>query len=152
MEYKLVELQEKRVVGLSVRTSNGNETMSKVIGDTWQRFFSEGIYQKILNKKNQCTIGLYSNYENDAVGEYDVTVCCEVNKCELIPEETEVKIITSGKYAQFIVRGHMQNAVADFWTKLSLMNLNRKYDFDFEEYQSGGDMENGEIYIYISVN
>ena len=53
---------------------------------------------------------------------------------------------------KFSIRGHMQNAVADFWTKLSLMNLNRKYDFDFEEYQSGGDIENGEIYIYISVN
>ena len=152
MNYEIVELNEKTVVGLNARTSNNDENMTQVIGGLWQHFFADGIYHSILNKKNACSIGLYSNYENGAMGAYDVTVCCEVSKCEDLPTGTKIKTIPAGKYAKFVVKGHMQTAVAEFWTKLWSMDLNRKYSCDFEEYQSGGDMENGEIHMYISIN
>lgn len=152
MNYEVVELSEKRVVGLMIRTNNNDENMTQVIGGLWQRFFADGIYQSILNKQNGCSIGLYSNYENSVRGAYDVTVCCEVSECEKLPIDVEVKIIPAGKYAKFVVRGHMQIAVVEFWTKLWSMDLNRKYSYDFEEYQSGGDMENCEIHMYISIN
>lgn len=57
-----------------------------------------------------------------------------------------------GKYAKFIVHGPMQTVVADFWNKLWNMNLDRTYSYDFEEYQSGGDIEHTEVHIYISIN
>lgn len=152
MKYEVVELKEKIVVGLTLQTSNNDENMTKVIGGLWQRFFAKGIYLSILNKKNNCSIGLYSNYENNESGAYDATVCCEVIKCENLPNGVEVKRIPAGKYAKFVVKGHVQTAVAEFWTKLCSMDLNRKYSCDFEEYQSSGDMENCEIHIYIFVN
>jgi predicted transcriptional regulator YdeE len=151
MNYEVVELNEKTVVGLTLRTSNKDENMTQAIGGLWQKFYQNGIYQAILNKQNNCSIGLYSNYENDVNGAYDVTVCCEVSKAENLPKEAEVKIIPQGKYAKFVVRGHMQTAVAEFWEKLWSMELSRKYSCDFEEYQGDGYMENCEIHMYISI-
>jgi predicted transcriptional regulator YdeE len=151
MNYEIVQLNEKTVVGVTVRTSNNDENMAQAIGGLWQRFYEGGIYQSILNKKNGCSIGLYSNYENDANGAYDATVCCEVNRYEDLPIGADKKTISAGKYAKFVVHGHMQKAVAEFWTKLWSMDLDRKYSSDFEEYQSG-DMENCEIDIYIALN
>jgi len=78
MNYELVQLQEKKVAGLRVRTSNRDPNMSSSIGTTWHRFFAEGIYQSIHDKKNDKSIGLYTNYENGVNGAYDVMVCCEV--------------------------------------------------------------------------
>jgi predicted transcriptional regulator YdeE len=152
MNYEVVELKEKTVVGLTERTSNNDENMTETIGALWQRFFTDGTFQSIINKKNSCSIGLYSNYENGVRGAYDATVCCQVNKVKDLPTGVQVKIIPSGRYAKFVVKGHIQTVVAEFWTQLWSMDLDRKYSCDFEEYQSGGDMENAEIYIYISLN
>ena len=152
MNYETVEINEKTVAGLTIRTSNNDKNMTQAIGGLWQHFFADGIYQSILNKKNGCSIGLYSNYENNVSGPYDVTVCCEISKCEKPPIGVLVKTIPAGKYLKFVVNGHMQTAVTEFWTKLWSMDLNRKYSCDFEEYQSGGDMENCEIHMYISIN
>ncbi len=92
---------------------------------------------------------MYSNYENDVSGAYDATVCCEVSEYKGLPFGTQVKTMPGGKYAKFVVTGDMPKAVSEFWTKLWSMDLDRKYDCDFEEYQSGGNMENCEIHIYI---
>jgi len=152
MTYEIVYLKEKIVAGLIVRTSNGDANMTKVIGETWKSFFEEGIYQTIMNKKNENTIGLYSNYENKVNGEYDVVVCCEVSKEEKFPEGIQVRKIEKGKYAKFKIKGHVQEAVWEFWNKLWEMNLDRKYSFDFEEYKGGTEMKDSEIDIYISIN
>ncbi|MDP4093931.1 MAG: GyrI-like domain-containing protein [Bacillota bacterium] len=151
MNYEIVQLEEKKVAGLRIRTSNSDPDMSSSIGVAWQRFFSEGIYQSIPDKKNDKSIGLYTNYENGVSGAYDVMVCCEVEDVASLPENVQSEIITSGKYAKFIVCGHVQKAVAEFWMKLWAMDLDRKYCCDFEEYQGGSDMENAEIHIYISL-
>lgn len=152
MDYEVVEQKKKIVVGLTARTSNGDEKMTQVIGTLWQQFFGQGIYESIENKTGDKSIGLYSNYETNAMGAYDITVCCEVNEVENVSQGVGVKIIPEGKYAKFIVLGHMQEAVNEFWQKLWSLPLDRKYSYDFEEYQGGGDLENGEIHIYISLN
>ncbi|GGH29001.1 GyrI-like domain-containing protein [Paenibacillus segetis] len=152
MKYEVVEISEKKVVGITARTRNSDADMPQIIGGLWQRFWTDGIYQSISHKQNDCSIGLYSNYENDVNGAYDITVCCEVSELDHLPSGVEAKIISSGKYAKFVVHGHMQHAVGEFWTKLWGMNLDRRYGYDFEEYQSGGDMDNAEIHIYIAIN
>ncbi|MDD6771388.1 GyrI-like domain-containing protein, partial [Inconstantimicrobium porci] len=55
-----------------------------------------------------------------------------------------------GKYAKFVVRGHMQKAVQQFWQELWKMKLDRKYTADFEEYQDDC-IDNAEIHIYIAL-
>lgn len=152
MNYEIVHLQEKIVAGIKIRTSNSDPNMTTDIGGLWQQFFQNGVYQSIGNKKNDKTMGLYTNYENDVTGAYDVVVCCEVEKVSNLTSNLCIQTIPAGKYAKFIVKGDMHIAVADFWMKLWKMDLDRKYSCDFEEYQSGNDAENTEIHIYISLN
>ena len=150
MNYETVNLEEKTVAGLTIRTKNSDPNMSKDIGDLWEKFFSQGVFASIPNKRNANTIGLYTNYESDDSGAYDMMVCCEVNSQKDLPAHLHVKTIPAGKYAKFVVHGNVQ-AVGAFWAELWKMKLNRKCDCDFEEYQDGGDMEHMEIHIYISL-
>ncbi len=151
MNYEIVNLEKKTVTGLTIRTSNSDPNMTRDIGQTWERFFSTGVFQSITNKSSASTFGLYTNYENGATGDYDMMVCCEIDEQENLPAHLDVKTIPAGKYAKFVVHGDVQKAVGEFWTELWKMDLNRKFDCDFEEYQSDGDLPNVEIHIYISL-
>lgn len=155
MDYKIVNLDKKKVAGLKIRTSNGSPDAGEKIGGLWQRFFSEGVYEEIPGKTKEATIGLYTNYAGDEKGEYDMYVCCEVDPDEKLSEQLDVTEIEAGKYAKFVVKGHMVTAVQDFWQKLWDMKLERKFSCDFEEYQpmteENMDMEHCEIHMYISL-
>lgn len=150
MNYEIVQLKEKIVVGLTARTKNSDTEMPMIIGGLWNRFYQDGVYFKIADKVNEKALGIYSDYELDEHGEYSVTVACEVRQASNIPDATVTRIIPAGKYAKFIVHGHVQKAVSDFWNEFWQMDLNRSYQYDFEEYQNS-DMENAEIHIYISL-
>jgi len=152
MNYELVQLEEKKVAGLKIRTSNTDPQMVEEIGAIWQRFYGDGVHASLTGKKNDKCIGLYSDYENGATGAYDVMVGCEVEAAVAQPELVETKIIAAGNYAKFIVKGDVKQAIGDFWMKLWGMELDRKFGSDFEEYQPGEDMANAEIHVYISLN
>ena len=148
MEYEIVKLEENRVKGIGIRTTNENGQSIKEIGQTWQQLFSEGIYQQIQNKVNYKTIGLYTDYEGDYTKPYQFIAGVEVNE----EEEQITKVIPEGIYAKFVIQGDMQRVVGEAWSKIWTMNLKRKYSCDFEEYQNNGeDMQNQEIHIYIAL-
>jgi predicted transcriptional regulator YdeE len=115
-----------------------------------EQLYQDGVYSQIMNKANEKALGIYSDYASDVNGEYSVTIACEINNVASLPENAVSKIIPTGKYAKFIVRGHLQKAVADFWSQLWQMELDRSYLCDFEEYQDC-NMEDAEIHIYISI-
>ena len=152
MDYEIVQLEEKNVTGIKVRTNNSDPNLSSAIGEVWKRFFENGTYQSIPDKKNNKCIGLYTNYENGVNGAYDAMVCCEIQNDSISPSLLCSEIIPAGKYAKFTIHGHVQKSVAEFWLKLWSMNLDRKFSCDFEEYQSGFEAGNAEIHIYISLN
>lgn len=145
MNYEVVNLEEKIVVGVSAITSNDDSKMGKVIGGLWGKLYEDGVNELIKNKVNEYAIGLYSDYEDD---KYCVTVGNEVSRLE--NEELTVKKIPSGKYAKFSIEGHMQKAVAEAWNKIWQMDLDRSYKADFEEYLNA-DYDNAKIDIYISL-
>ena len=151
MNYEIVELEEKTVVGIGARTKNSDPNMRNLIGGLWQEFYGKGIFQNIQGKINEKSIGLYTHYENGVEGEYDVIVCCETVENTVLSKETKSHKIPGGKYGRFIVQGDAQKAVSEFWLELWEMNIERAYIADFEEYQPGGTMENGEIHMYISL-
>ena len=152
MDYEVVQLTEKQIAGLKIRTSNNDPQMVEKIGAIWQRFYGDGIEASLTGRENDKCIGLYSDYENGVAGDYDVMVGCEVEAGVSQPGQVETKTIAAGKYAKFIVQGDVQQAVGDFWMKLWGIELDRKFGSDFEEYQPGEDMANAEIHIYISLN
>lgn len=145
MKYEIVNLDQKTVVGVSAITSNTDPKMGEVIGELWKRLYQDGVNTVIKNKINEYAIGLYSDYLND---EYCVTAGNEVSKAE--NEELTVKIIPAGKYAKFSVHGHMEKAVAEAWSEIWKMNLDRNFTGDFEEYLNT-DWEKAYINIYIAL-
>lgn len=152
MEYEIVELEEKVVEGIVVKTTNENGKSMQDIANMWQTFFTQGVYEKIENKVNGKTIGLYTDYEKDYTKPYNFMVCTEVSKQSENAENRVVKVIPKGKYAKFVIHGDVQNAVGKAWGEIWNMDLNRKYTCDFEEYQNNSsDMQNQEIHIYIAI-
>ena len=143
MNYEIVTLKEKIVVGTSARTGNNDPNCSKIIGGLWQKFMGEGIWEATKNKANPYCIGLYSNYDETS---FDVTVGCEVTE-NGNPELVEKRIAT-GKYAMFSVKGDVVKDVSEAWEKIWAMPLDRSFSGDFEEYLSNeGGVADVRIYI-----
>ena len=153
MKYEVVELEEKVVVGIKIKTTNQEGKAMQDIGFTWQKLFANGIYEKIENKVNHKTIGLYTQYEGDYTKPYTFIAGAEVSKEVEKKEEIESIVIPKGKYAKFILIGDVQNSVGQAWQEIWNMDLKRKYTCDFEEYQNNSeDMLKQEIHIYIALD
>lgn len=150
MEYNIVALQEKIVAGISVRTSNGAPDMQAKIGGLWQNFYGKGIERSVTGRVNGRAIGLYTNYESDCTGEYDIAACCEVALGTELPEALEHFVIPGGKYAEFVVHGGVAE-VGMAWGEIWSIPLNRAYTGDFEEYYESADPMNAEIRLYIAL-
>lgn len=150
MDYEIVELQEKVTVGITARTNNMSPDMGMIIGGLWGKFYEGGIYGQIKDKSSDKSLGIYSDYEDNEMGDYNITVACQVESTEKLPEGTVIKVIPAGRYARFVVKGRMQSAVAEFWQKLWKMELDRAFTSDFEEYQND-DPQNTEVHIYIAL-
>lgn len=150
MNYEIVNLNEKVVVGKSVVTTNENGQSAKDIGNLWQSFIGGGTFNSIKNKTNHMGIGLYCDYEGDHTKPYRCMSCTEVNKNH--NPDLESRVIKEGKYAKFTIKGHMVHDVAKAWGEIWSMDLNRKFDCDFELYHHDSeDMSNQTIDIYISL-
>lgn len=145
MQYEIVNLKEKIVVGVSATTGNNDPKMGETIGGLWEKLYQGGVYPRIKNKVNEYAIGLYSDYADD---QYCVTAGNEVSKAE--NDDLTVKIIPAGKYAKFSVHGHMEKAVGEAWGEIWKMDLERSYAADFEEYLNS-DFDNCDIDLYISL-
>ena len=137
MNYKIVELPEITVCGLSARTNNSSPDMGKVIGGLWQQFYG-GIFQQIGGRKNDYAMGIYT-----------VMTAFETDGSST-PEGTVTRTFPAGKYAEFTVFGNMVTAVGEFWQELWKLDLPRSYVFDFEQYRSN-DCDNCEIHIFIGL-
>lgn len=145
MDYQIVNMEEKTIVGVSAATSNTDPEMSKKIGQLWKDLYEGGVNAKIKNKVNKYAIGLYSDYHGN---DYIVTAGNEVSKAE--NSELSTKVIPAGKYAKFSVHGNMESAVNKAWQDIWKMNLDRSFTGDYEEYLND-DWENADIDIYIAL-
>lgn len=152
MEYEIVTLTKKVVVGKSTRTINENGKSMKDIGSMWQKFINECIYESIKNKVDGKGIGLYTEYEGDETKPYTFMCCCEVTEHDN-SDGLEMKIINEGKYAKFTIKGNIVKAVGEAWCKIWDMDLDRKYDSDFELYHNDSeDINKQTIDIFVSLN
>ena len=147
MNYEIVNLEEKIVVGVTARTGNTDPDCQKIIGGLWQDFMGKGIFASLENKANVYCVGLYSDYNFDEMT-YDVTVGAEVSANE--NSEFSEKTIPAGKYAVFNVKGDVVTDVSNAWNEIWAMPLERSFTGDFEEYLSN---ENGvaDVNIYIAL-
>lgn len=149
MNYEIVNVEEKIIAGIAVRTGNSSPDMTSAIGNLWKRFYVENIYSDIPNKISPKALGVYTNYENDEKGKYTFLTCCAVSENPKDKRLTVLKI-PEGKYAKFTVTGDVDKAVYEVWKNVWELDLPRAFVCDFEEYQNS-DMENTEIHLYIGL-
>ena len=142
MNYEIVELKEKTIVGFAARTSNEDPQMGAIIGDLWKQLYTPENTEKIQNRVNAYAIGLYSDYDKEG---YQVTAGFEVSDAEN-GNGFAVKNIPAGRYAKFSVHGDMIEAVAISWKEIWETPLDRTFTGDFEEYLSQEDID-----IYIAI-
>jgi len=149
MKYEIVELKEKSVAGLSVRTSNLSPDMPKIIGGLWEKFYDGGIYEALAKDEKKPSYGIYTQYESDETGSYTFMTACESDG-ENLPENTKAMTIPAGKYAKFTAVGDVQTAVMNAWKEVWEADLHRAFICDFEEYTSD-EMKNAVISIYVGL-
>ncbi|MEA2048102.1 MAG: GyrI-like domain-containing protein [Campylobacterota bacterium] len=141
---KKVNITTKTIYGLQTRTKNSDEMNPATgkIAPLWNRLYSE-----ILPTLAEGTplYGVYSNYESDAFGAFDVLVGSEV--CD---ETLDSVTLQEGRYLKFPVKGEMPAAIIDTWKQVwayfedPSIDERRAYETDFERYTS---MDEAEIYI-----
>lgn len=132
------------VTGFMVRTKNSDEFSQETakLPKLWQQFYAAN------PTPNTTIFGVYSDYESDANGFYNVTA--GVNSDSLDPVLHTIKV-NSGNYLLFQSKGSMPQAVIETWqrvwdyfTETSLHQ--RCFMTDFEAYSNGD-----EIAIYIGI-
>ncbi|ASG09199.1 hypothetical protein CEQ50_16955 [Vibrio anguillarum] len=139
------EMNGFEVTGFVIRTTNADEVNSSTakIGNLWAKFYTNAAPK--LDEKSKI-YGLYTNYESDFTGAFDVIACSDTLSPEILPDAVKVNV-TSGKYVTFAASGEMPQAVIDLWGEVwnyfSSENCSheRAYTTDFEYYKSAHEVE-----------
>jgi len=129
MEHRIETVQPFEAVGIQIRTSNARAM--ETIGALWGRFFAEGIAAKVPGRTDDRILGLYSQYESDHNGEYNLLVGCATNSAETPAGMARVKV-AGGKYAVITARGEMPMALIAAWISIWNSDLKRAFTQDFE--------------------
>ncbi len=141
MDVKLRHVQPFSVAGLQVRTLNTLEQQADTarIGPMWQRFYVDNLFDKIAPRQTDSFVyGVYSNYESDASGHFDVTAGVALEgACAEYPTVQ----IQGGDYLVFSNKGEMPGCVIQAWGMIWAYfqdnpQVRRAYATDFEVYAS----------------
>lgn len=132
------------VTGFTVRTQNSDEFHPETakLPTLWQQFYSSN------PTINSTVFGVYSSYESDANGFYDVTVGSLNNNQSA--KLSSIKI-HSGHYLIFRGKGAMPQTVIETWKRVwdyftADSPYQRCFMTDFEEYKNGD-----EVAVFIGV-
>lgn len=133
------------VSGFIIRTNNADEitTSTAKIRDLWVRFYENAAPN--LNEESK-VFGLYTNYESDFTGAFDVIACSDTLSPELLPDSVQVTV-ASGKYVTFSATGEMPQVVIELWGDVwrffgsESCPYKRAYTTDFEYYKSASEVE-----------
>jgi len=147
---KLVEIDEKRISGLSIRTTNAKEMNPSTgrIGPLWKEFDDK---VEVDYKNGNHVYGVYFGYESDTTGEFSVlagTDQLDANSSSKL----ETIVIQSGKYLVFTARGDIPKIIFDTWGRVweyfskKDAKYERLYATDFEYY-----VNQNEIEVYIAI-
>lgn len=161
MQKVITDLSELKLLGISTRTSNSNETNPETakILPTIQNWFHNQLAAKIPNrKKPTTTYCVYTQYESDENGEYTYFVGEEVSNHDNIPDSFECLTIPSQTYVKFTNGpSAMPEVCISVWQDIWNMNAvdlggRRTYLADFEIYdERAQDPQNTVLDIYIGI-
>jgi predicted transcriptional regulator YdeE len=154
-KHPYLEIDEMKVAGIAIRTTNKDGQSLKDQPALWQKFFSDALGESIPNKLHQEDIlGVYYNYESDYTGYYNFLIGFEVSDFKNIPDNFIKLTIPFNKYAVFNngEKMNLGDKVYALWQSIWNSKLNRAYTFDIEEYELATIFSNNpNIKIYIGL-
>jgi predicted transcriptional regulator YdeE len=157
---KVVHQSAFSVVGIEVRTSNAKEAASDgVIGKQWQKFFQEGVLEKISKKLDRNIYAVYSDYASDHNGEYSLTIGAKVAEGSPVPAGLVLKTVPAGNYAVVTSdKGLVAKVVTAAWQRVwdmeqkKTLGGTRAYRADFELYdQRAANPQDSQVDIYLGL-
>jgi len=157
---KTVDQKEFTVIGISTRTNNAREAAGNgVIANQWERFYKDGILDKIPNKADADTYVVYSDYATDRKGDYSYTIGAKVSSAAAIPSGMVAKKVAAGKYAVITSeQGPILRIVVEAWQRIwdledqAKLGGQRAYKTDFEVYdQRARNPQDSRIDIHIGL-
>jgi len=145
-------METKKIIGVSLVTTNENGQAYEDLGTLWGHFFE--VSHKIPHKVSENIFSIYTDYESDYKGKYTAIIGYEVSSFDQLPEGLVHKEIGGGKYHRFLAKGAMPDAVIQTWKEIweKEIDLKRRYTSDFEIH--GPKAQNGdesEVEIFIAV-
>ena len=149
----MVTINEFKIIGISVKTTNKDGQSAQDIGKLWQQFYMENLFDKIPNKLSSDIYSIYTDYKSDFTDEYTTIIGVQVSSLENIPAGLIGRQFPSDNFVNYTAKGLMPEAVAKTWTTIWERDkeLNRKYTYDFEVYgEKSQNGEHSEVEIYIA--
>jgi predicted transcriptional regulator YdeE len=149
----MITINEFKIIGISVKTTNKDYQSAQDIGKLWQQFYVEKLFEKIPNKLSSDIYSIYTDYKSDFTDEYTTIIGVQVSSLENIPAGLIGRQFSSDNFMKFTAKGLMPEAIVEAWTDIWKRDkeLGRKYTYDFEvygeKYQNG---EHSEVEIYIA--
>ncbi len=133
------------VTGIAVRTRNSEEMnpASARIGGLWERFFSQSWERQLPGRGTDGRLfGVYSGYESNEQGAFDVTAGVALAAPDAAPPAAGVHRvdIEAGSYLVFTGEGDMPQMVIDTWARIwryfaENPQAQRRFATDFEAYE-----------------
>lgn len=148
------------VVGIEVRTTNAKEMSGAgAIPKQWQRFFQDGIQQKIPDRVDGTIYAVYTDYASDRNGEYSFVIGVKVGPNAKAPEGMVLKKVPAGEYAEITSdQGPVGKVVTAAWLQIwsledkAQLGGTRAYRADFEVYdQRAADPQHSQVDIFVGV-
>jgi predicted transcriptional regulator YdeE len=135
------------IVGLELRTSN--EQAFEQIPGHWQKFFVDGILERIPNKVSNDVFAVYTNFANPGQnndGTYSLIIGAEVDNLDAVPDDLVGTVIPGSRRKVFhVAQGHPEQVGAK-WQEIWGTQLDKAFVSDYEHYRASG-----EIAIHIGV-
>jgi predicted transcriptional regulator YdeE len=158
MSPKIVELDAFTLIGIEARTNN-LESGRAVISEHWGRFFQEGVLDRIPNKLDSSVYALYTDYESDRDGEFNLVIGGKANAAAVAPPGMVKKSVPKQKYAVLSsAEGPVAKVVPEAWKQVwkledrSGLGGPRSYRADFELYgPPSRDPNHAEVDLYIGI-
>ena len=158
MKPDIIEISEKKLVGMRVKTSLSDNK----IPELWQKFMPR--MNEIQNDKNTGCYELHP-YDLDFKPEnfsekmkFEKWAIVEVSNFDNVPEGMETHILKAGQYAVFIHKGLMSKVQMSFdyvygtWLPNSEFELDTRDDFErYGEKYFGPENSESETEIWIPI-
>jgi predicted transcriptional regulator YdeE len=157
---KTVDQKEFTIVGISALTNNAQEAAGNgVIAKQWDKFYKEGIPDKIPNKADPAIYVVYADYTSDRNGDYDYIIGVRVSEAAAVPSGMVARTVSAGKYAVVASeKGPIPKIVVEAWQQIwgledqAQLGGKRAYKTDFEVYdQRARNPQDSQIDIYVGV-